>query len=51
MKEGEDRRASKRTGCFKSVVGVALGLILGALAGVFVGLLLGVGISVILGVL
>ena len=51
MTDTESRAVPKRAGCFKSAVGVGLGLVLGALAGIAVGLVVGVGIAMALGVL
>jgi hypothetical protein len=47
----ENNTAPKSAGCFKSAVGVGLGLVLGGLAGIVVGLVVGVGIAMALGVL
>jgi hypothetical protein len=46
-----ENNVAKGSGCFKSAVGVGLGLVLGALAGVVAGLAVGLGISLLLGVL
>ena len=38
-------------GCFRSMLGLGTGLVLGALVGTVFGLLLGVGLSMLLGIL
>jgi hypothetical protein len=46
----EDKKAFN-PGCFRSMLGLGTGLVLGALVGTVFGLLLGVGLSMLLGIL